>query len=338
LYTDLCPGNEVASQLRIRSGSGVDALGVTCAKPTVGAIGRTVPLDVQINSSTAIGGNGVSGAQNTGSQGNDYSISCSPNGGVNDIAYDWTAPSSGVFVASTANQAGYNASTYYGTDTAIAVYSVTSAGTVGGEIACNDDNPYAYQTASGSARYSSIAAFTAISGIKYRIVVAAYDGDVNYNLDVFKQATFNGNQNNGGTATWIGASDSINTGTAGTNYIAAGTTVSGGTSFWSSHTLGSTTNLATGPDVTMLWMAPFAGARAIQSQGSAFDTVLAIRPATFTPSTGALTCGAVAGANDDTVSGTTWSKFVYTVTAGSLYCVTLDGYNGAAGAWKVDIR
>ena len=332
--SDICPGNEVASGLRIRSGGGVDALGVTCAKPQAGAIGRTVPLDVQLNSSTAIGGNGVSGAQNTGSQGNDYSMSCSGNGGVNDIAYDWTAPSSGTFIASTANQAGYNASTTYGTDTAISVYSVTSAGTVGGEIGCNDDNPYASQSASGSAKYSSILPFAAVSGTKYRIVVGAYGSDVSYNLDIFKQATFNGNQTNGGTALWIGASDSQNTGTSGTNYIARAVTATGNTSFWS--TQGATSS--SGPDWTVLWQAPFSGTRTFQTRGSSFDTVLGLRTATFNAASGALTCTTSPLASNDDISGGTQSAFVYTVTGGTLYCITVDGYGGAIGTGLLDVR
>ena len=335
-FSDVCPGNEVASQLRIRSGGGVDAVGVTCAKPQAGVIGLTPPLDVQLNTSTAIGGNGVSGAQNTGSQANDYSLSCSGVGGRNDIAYDWTAPSSGTFIASTANQAGYNANTTTGSDTAIAVYSVTSAGAVGGEIACNDDNPYPSQSASGSAKYSSIAAFTAVSGARYRIVVAAYDGDVSYNLDIFKQAA--SSSPSIPIVTWVGASDSLNSGTSGTNYIAAGTTVAGGTSSWASHTLGATANNASGPDVTMLWMAPLTGTRTFQTQGTGFDTVMAIRTATFNAATGALTCGSVVGANDDAATGSTWSRFTYGVTGGNLYCITMDGYAGAAGAWRVDVR
>jgi hypothetical protein len=338
-YSDICPGNEVASQLRIRSGGSVDALGVACAKPTVGAIGRTVPLDVQLNSSTAIGGNGVSGAQNTGSQGNDYSMSCSALGGRNDIAYDWTAPSSGVFVASTANQAGYNASTTYGTDTAIAVYSVTSAGTVGGEIGCNEDNPYASQSASGSAKYSSILPFTAVSGTKHRIVVAAYDGDVSYNLDVFKQATFNGNQNNGGTAVWIGASDSQNTGTSGTNYIARTVTASGNTSFWNTQGSG---NASVGPDTTYLWQAPFSATRTFQTRGSSFDTVLGLRTATFNAATGALTCTtAPLAANNDISGSNKQSSFTYAVTGGTLYCITVDGFgtnSSSYGTGLLDVR
>jgi hypothetical protein len=338
-YSDICPGNEVASQLRIRSGGGVDALGVTCAKPTVGAIGRTVPLDVQLNSSTAIGGNGVSGAQNTGSQANDYSMSCTALGGRNDIAYDWTAPSSGVFVASTANQAGYNASTTYGTDTAIAIYRVTAAGTVGGEIGCNDDNPYASQSASGSAKYSSILPFTAVSGTKYRIVVAAFDGDVSYNLDVFKQATFNGNQNNNGTAVWIGASDSQNTGTSGTNYIARTVTASGNTSYWNTQGSG---NASVGPDTTYLWQAPFSATRTFQTRGSSFDTVLGLRTATFNAATGALTCTtAPLAANDDISGSNKQSSFTYAVTGGTLYCITVDGFgtnSSSYGTGLLDVR
>ena len=329
-YNDVCPGNEVAAQLRIRSGAGVDALGVTCAKPQAGPIGLTPPNDVALNTTTAIGGNGVNGSRNTGSQGNDYSMSCSANGGWNDIAYDWTAPSTGTFIASTANKAGYDAATTYGTDTAIAVYNVTSAGTVGGEVVCNDNNPYAYQTASGSARLSSIARFSAVSGARYRIVVAAFSSDVNYTLDVFKEGV--SSSPSIPAVTWIGASDSLNTGTSGTNYIAAGTTASGGLNAWASQ--GATAS--TGPDVTMLWMAPTTGNRTFQTIGSNFDTVLGLRSATFNPASGAVTCGTVLASNDD--GSGTQSVFVYGVTAGTLYCVTVDGYGGATGNWKLDIR
>ena len=330
-FSDICPGNEVASQLRIRSGGGVDALGVTCAKPTVGAIGRTVPLDVQLNSSTAIGGNGVSGAQNTGSQGNDYSMSCSGNGGRNDIAYDWTAPSSGVFIASTANQAGYNANTSYGTDTAIAVYSVTSTGAVGGEIACNDDNPFAGQADLGSARYSSIAAFTAVSGTRYRIVVGAYDGDVSYNLDVFKRGVFTSAGASfvtSGTAYFVGASDSLNNGTLYTNYIAR-SSISGFPSSWS---------YRSGSDITLLWQAPFSATRTFAfdscpsgSGSSCIANTGLLATATVNAATGAVTCGVPAGFNFAAGYGT----FTSAVTAGNFYCIIYDG----TGTWfSVDVR
>ena len=328
--SDICPGNEVASGLRIRSGGGVDALGVNCAKPQAGAIGRTVPLDVQLNSSTAIGGNGVSGAQNTGSQANDYSMSCTGYGGINDIAYDWTAPSTGTFIASTANQAGYNASTTYGTDTAIAIYRVTSAGAVGGEIGCNDDNPYAGQSASGSAKYSSILSFSAVSGTKYRIVVAAWDVDVNYNLDIFKQGTFTSTSNKfvtSGTAFWIGASDSQNTGTLWDNYIARGS-LSGLPNSW---------NYKSGSDITLLWQAPFSATRTFAydscpTGGTCSQTTGALATATVNAATGAVTCGAPGSQN---FNSNGYGTFTSAVTAGSFYCIIFDG---TGPLYSVDVR
>jgi len=85
---------------------------------------------------------------------------------------------------------------------------------------------------------------------------------------------------------------------------------------------------AGGKSVWWTWTAPSAGTVTIDTAGSNFDTLLAVYTGT---SVSALT--AVSGGNNDNAStGVVTSKVTFTVTAGKVYQIAVDGKNGASGA------
>ena len=76
------------------------------------------------------------------------------------------------------------------------------------------------------------------------------------------------------------------------------------------------------------WTAPVDGELELKTEGSSFDTLLAAYTGS---SVSALT---VRAANDD-VSGGTWSRVTFTVTAGTTYRVVIDGYGGSSGSTRL---
>ena len=82
---------------------------------------------------------------------------------------------------------------------------------------------------------------------------------------------------------------------------------------------------AGGASVWYSWTPAASGSATIDTAGSSFDTTLGVYTGT---SVGALT---LRDANDD-VSGTTTSRVTLTVSAGTTYRISVDGYNAARGA------
>lgn len=88
---------------------------------------------------------------------------------------------------------------------------------------------------------------------------------------------------------------------------------------------------AGGRSVWWRWTAPSAGQVSVDTQGSAFNTLLAV----YTGSTvNALTLVA----ENDNVSGTTTSAVTWTAQAGTQYQIAVDGFGGAQGAITVRWR
>jgi hypothetical protein len=83
-----------------------------------------------------------------------------------------------------------------------------------------------------------------------------------------------------------------------------------------------------GKSVWWTWTAPASGTVTIDTTGSNFDTLLA----TYTGSTVSALTAVTNGSNDDNpAGGTTTSLVTFPVTAGTVYQIAVDGYNGLSG-------
>ncbi|MBI5384444.1 MAG: hypothetical protein HZA90_07120 [Verrucomicrobia bacterium] len=83
-----------------------------------------------------------------------------------------------------------------------------------------------------------------------------------------------------------------------------------------------------GSSVWFRWTAPLSGTVTFNTFGSGFDTLLAVYTGA---SVGALT---TVTSNDDTPVGNT-SSVTFDATAGTVYRIAVDGYNGAAGSYTL---
>ncbi len=88
-----------------------------------------------------------------------------------------------------------------------------------------------------------------------------------------------------------------------------------------------------GKSVWWTWTAPASGTVTIDTAGSNFDTLLSVYTGT---SVSALT--SVASNDDDWAAGLTTSKATFTVTAGTVYQIAVDGYGGVSGNISLHIN
>lgn len=84
---------------------------------------------------------------------------------------------------------------------------------------------------------------------------------------------------------------------------------------------------AGGKSVWWTWTAPSAGTVTIDTAGSNFDTLLAVYTGTSVSALTAVTNGS----NDNAATGTVTSKVTFSVTAGKVYQIAVDGKAGASG-------
>jgi hypothetical protein len=90
--------------------------------------------------------------------------------------------------------------------------------------------------------------------------------------------------------------------------------------------------VAGGASSWFLYQAPRTGTMLIDTEGSTFDTVLAVYTG---PGTDFASLVSVACDNDSGSNGK-WSKVMFTATAGMTYYVVVDGVNGATGTVKLN--
>ena len=92
---------------------------------------------------------------------------------------------------------------------------------------------------------------------------------------------------------------------------------------------------AGGKSVWWTWTAPAAGTVTIDTTGSSFDTLLA----TYTGSGISSLTAVKNGSNDDNPAGGTFTSLVkFSVTAGTVYQIAVDGYNGASGTISLHLN
>jgi hypothetical protein len=217
------------------------------------------------------------------------------NAGGKSVWYRWVAPATGTFTLSTEGS---------DFDTLLAVYTGTAVGSLTA-VASNDDESASILT--------SRLTFSATSGVTYRIALDGKDGAVGSCELAINPATND-----------LFAAPRVLSGTSGTIT---------GSSHGATLESGEPAHAGTGGrSVWFTWTASAAGEASFDTEGSAFDTVLAVYTG---GSVGALT---LVAADDDSSLGTT-SRVVFTAAAGTTYRLALDGKSGAGGihtlSWNV---
>jgi hypothetical protein len=250
------------------------------------------------NAQKVSGSSGSTTGSNVGASKETGEPNHATNTGGASVWYSWTAPSSGDATVTTAGSSF---------DTLLGVYTGTSVSSLT-EVASNDDaNPPSVSTSS--------VAFSAVSGTTYMIAVDGFNGPVsglhtgsvtlNWNEST---APGPGNDNFANATMLSGACGQI----TGSNLNAtkepgepnhAGN--SGGASVWYS------------------WTAPASGSATFTTEGSSFDTELAVYTGS---SVSSLT--PVASNDDVNFPSDVTSSVTFNAVAGTTYRIAVDGYYG----------
>ena len=223
-------------------------------------------------------------------------------GSAHSIWYRWTAPASGTL---TLNTQGSDYDTLLAAYTGSAVNATT-------QRAANDD--------SGSGVLWSRISFPVTAGTVYSIAIDGYAGTTGSTV---LAGTFTESSTPPPPpAPTPPANDNFANAVAlnaltGTNGTTVGATRETGEP---SHGPGSARS------IWYRWTAPAGGTLTLNTQGSSYDTLLAVYTGSAVSS---LTQRAV---NDDSGSGARWSRVTFPVTAGMTYSVAIDGYNGSSGS------
>ena len=220
------------------------------------------------------------------------------NAGGRSIWYYWTAPNNGLFTIDTVGSSF---------DTLLGSYTGNSVGALT-PIASNDD------IIPGINRWSR-AKISAVAGTVYRIAVDGYGGDfgtvvLNWAPTPANDNFANGQAINGSVGSVNGSSLGATKETNEPDHAAN----RGGNSIW------------------YHWTAPSSAPVTIDTQGSGFDTLLAVYTG---GSVGALT--PIASSDDTTTN--VQSRVSFSAAAGTTYRIAVDGYSGVSGgvvlAWAV---
>ena len=251
--------------------------------------------DAFANAQVITGNSGTVTATNTSATKQTGEPNHAGNAGGASIWYAWT-PTVGGSV--TIDTAGSSFDTIMGVYTGTAVNALTT-------VASNDDAP---------SLVTSRVTFTVAAGTTYRIAIDGYNGlrgnvTLNWLLtpagvppanDAFANAQVLTGSSGTITATNVNATKETGEPAQAGN--------AGGASIW------------------YAWTPTASGSLTIDTIGSAFDTTLGVYTGT---AVNALTLRA---SNDDIASGNTASRVTLTVTAGTTYRISIDGYNAQRGA------
>jgi V8-like Glu-specific endopeptidase len=242
------------------------------------------------NALTVNGSTGTTNASSAGATKQAGEPNHADSTGGMSIWFQWTAPATGPYRFDTLGS---------GFDTLLAVYtgSVVTDLTL---VAQNDD----ISTSDGI--YSSLVSFNASAGSIYWIAVDGYGGSGG--LATLNWARWNDNF----------ADALILTGSAGD---AGGLNVSATKQTGEPNHAGNTG----GASIWYQWTAPASGTVTFDTEGSSFDTLLAVYTGT---AVGSLTPIA---SNDDIVNGNIFSRVTFPATAGTTYQIAVDGYSGSYG-------
>ena len=214
--------------------------------------------------------------------------------------WSWTATQSGPVRISTAGSAF---------DTVLAVYKGTSIFSLVG-IASNDD-------ANGS-RQSAVE-FEAASGTIYRLAVDGYEGDSGAVVIEVTQSDAPLNDD-------FANAQALDT--AGYDFASAS-----GSSRKATAEFGEPAHSGNNASRSLWWSwtAPHSGSVTIDTEGSSFDTVLAVYSGDALDSLGEV------ASNDDFGNANT-SSVTFQASGGTTYRIALDGYNGRSGKYELAIE
>ena len=263
---------------------------------TVTATGGVPPNDMFANAQVITGNTGTITATNTGATKQTGEPNHAGNAGGGSIWYAWT-PAVGGSV--TIDTLGSTFDTIMGVYTGTAVNALTT-------VASNDD------IASGNT--ASRVTFTVAAGTTYRIAIDGYNG-------------LRGNVTLNWVLTAAGAAPA-NDAFANAQVLTGATGTITATNVNATKETGEPAQAgnAGGASVWYAWTPTAGGSVTIDTVGSAIDTTLGVYTGT---AVNALTLRA---SNDDIASGNTASRVTLTVTAGTTYRISVDGYNARQGA------
>jgi len=222
------------------------------------------------------------------------------NAGGKSVWYVWVAPASGKV---SLNTTGSNFDTLLGVCTGSTVKGLTA-------VAGNDDNPAGRTT-------TSALTFTAVKGVTYYFVVDGYNAASGSIVLALSLAAAPANNLftsaaplSGQTATWTGT----NVGATREAGEPAHAGQSGGASVW------------------IAWAATTSRTVTLNTQGSSFDTLLAVYTGSSVSSL------AQVASNDDSPAGhTLTSALTFNAVAGTTYYFAVDGYRGATGSITLNL-
>jgi hypothetical protein len=259
------------------------------------ALGAGPANDNFANAQVITGTSGTAAGNNTGATREPGEPLIAGNQGGASVWYSWTAANTGPVTISTFS------STF---DTLLGVYTGSSVGSLT-LVADNDDAP-------GNCCWSSVS-FTASGGTTYRIAVDGYNGGggpqegpltLDWNLNPSSPVPSNDDFSNAitinGNCTTVTGTNLAATKEPGEPNHAGNV---GGASVW------------------WKWIAPISGSATVTTDGSNFDTLLAVYTGT---SVSNLT---LVAQNDDDNQGQT-SSVTFNAVAGTTYYIAVDGWFG----------
>jgi hypothetical protein len=216
------------------------------------------------------------------------------------VWWTWTAPSSGTVTLDTVGS---------DFDTLLAVYTGSALGSLAG-VASDDQ---------GGGGNTSLLTFAAVSGTTYQIAVDGYSGaagNIVLNLQLAGAVNVPVNDPFAGRITLAGTSVA----TTGTNVNA---TAESGEPLHAG--VGATRS------VWWTWTAPGSGVVQLHTEGSGFDTLLAVYTGTAVGGLSLVT------ANDDHTNLLT-SLVSFTASSGTVYQIAVDGFDGASGTVALNLQ
>lgn len=236
------------------------------------------------------------------------------NAGGASIWYRWRAPASGAVTFDTEGSVSVDLPTgeTFRMDTLLAVYRGSTVGTLT-EVAANDDID------AGAEVLESRVSFNAQAGTEYFLAVdgARSEGGLPDQGEV--------------RLTWhqpgAGGSAPANDAFAAAQRLNGGSGSISGSNVKATNEAGEPVHAGSGggQSVWFRWVAPVAGLAAFETQGSAFDTVLAVYQGNT------LAGLSPVAANDDIDEFTRTSRVVFPVAAGGEYRLAVDGYRTGSG-------
>jgi subtilisin family serine protease len=232
------------------------------------------------------------------------------NAGGKSVWWTFTAPSAGTLTLSTE---GSKRSDGVGLDTLLGVYTGTSVGGLT-QVVANDDADQAAQ------KYWSAVSFEATAGTTYRVAVDGYRNNVPAVAEGSIALGFTWT----GTGTPVPPNDNF---ASATNFTVGSAGPLAGSNVGAGKEVGEPNHAGFNGGRSVWWRftAPTDGTMTLSTQGTEFDTLLAVYTGA---AVGSLT---TVGANDDFSSPERWSRLTFTATAGTTYRIAVDGYAGDDG-------